>query len=85
MSEEQPTRDSTGKRERWTDNTRIIWGLFALVGLLVGAGMTTLWTDIRDHESRLRVVERDGGVIGERLKAIDEIKIDIKEIKARFK
>lgn len=77
--------DDTKPRERWTDNTRIIWSLFGLVGLLAGAGMTMLWTEIRDHESRIRVVERDGSVIAERLKAIDEIKEDLKDIKAELK
>lgn len=71
--------------KRWTDSTRIVWALFALVGLLLGAGITTVWTDVRDHESRLRVVERDGSVISERLKSIDEIKADLKEIKADLK
>lgn len=49
----------TGLRNggRWYDSTRVIWGLFSVVGFLLGVGLTTLWTQITDHEARIRALE----------------------------
>jgi hypothetical protein len=70
--------------EHWSASTRVVWGLFGLVGMLLGLGVANAMNEIRDHEHRIRTLERDSGVIVERLKALDEIKADLKELKARI-
>ena len=42
---------------RWYDNTRIIWGLFGVIGLLLGVLCTIAWGQISSNESDIQSIK----------------------------
>jgi hypothetical protein len=67
---------------RWYDNTRVIWGLFVIIGILVGYIITDQHQTLADHANRLNRLEAQTEVNHEILK---QIKSDIQEIKIAIK
>lgn len=72
----------TERQSRWYDTTRVIWGLFVIIGFLVGWIIKDQATTIQDHEKRLNRLDAEIAVTADRLKTIAD---DIKEIKASVK
>lgn len=82
-TKEQPTRDS-GRRERWTDSTKIIWALFAIIGALLGGWSNQISSAVTKLETRIVVIETDRGSLKsdmEYLKqSVNELKVDVKAL-----
>ncbi len=45
--------DTTTKGRRWTDSTKVIWGLFGTVGLLFGLLCSMAWAQITDNTQKI--------------------------------
>lgn len=41
-----PENDNTGRRERWYDASKVIWGLFGFISLVILTSVGLLWASV---------------------------------------